>query len=286
MTGYEHITVSQISSALGAEVSGVDLARPEEAACAEISRAFLTHQVLLFRDQELSPAQLIRLAARFGGPSIYPFAEGLPGFPAVTEIINEPHQTSNFGGMWHSDTTYLPEPPKATLLHAVETPSAGGDTLFANMCLAYEALSEGFRSLLDRLEGVNAAALHGAALRGDTLETGPMTAAGPDAGALVATHPAVRVHPETGRRALYVNPSHTAQFAGWTEAESRPLLDFLFAHGARPEFTCRLRWRKGSLALWDNRCTWHRAINDYHGRRRVMRRVSIAEDRPRGAAEG
>jgi taurine dioxygenase len=286
MPEFEEITVAPLSGALGAEVSGIDLARPEDAALAEVSRAFLAHQVLIFRDQDLSPSQLVRLAARFGTPSIYPFAEGLPGFPAVTEIVKEPHQTSIFGGMWHSDTTYLPEPPKATLLHAVETPAAGGDTLFANMTLAYEALSAGLRALLDRLEGVNSAALHGAALRGDALRTGSMAAAGPEAGALVATHPAVRLHPETRRRALYVNPSHSVQFAGWTPAESRPLLDFLFAHAARPEFTCRLAWRNGSLALWDNRCSWHRAINDYHGQRRVMRRVSIAGDRPRGPAEG
>ena len=282
MMAFAHIKATPLSGALGAEIEGVDLAALTDEVFAEIRQAFHDHQVIFFRGQKLEPAHLVALATRFGKPSIYPFAKGLADYPVITEIIKEPQQTSNFGAMWHSDTTYLPEPPMATLLYAVETPAVGGDTLFANMVLAYEALSEAFRDRLDRLTGVSSAALHGAALRGDFLKSGAMSAAGADDAALTAEHPAVRRHPETGRKALYVNPSHTAQFAGFTAAESRPLLDFLFDHAVRPEFTCRFRWTDGALALWDNRCTWHSALNDYHGQRRVMRRISIAGDKPRG----
>jgi len=274
------LSVTPLTGALGAEVAGVDLARLDDAALARIEEAFLAHQVLLFRDQRLDPAAQLGLARRLGVPEAYPFAAGLEGFPEITEIVKEPQQTSNFGGMWHSDTTYQPIPPKATLLYAVETPEAGGDTLFANMYLAYETLSAGLRRLLDGLRVVNSSALNAGALRGDHLKSGSMSPGG--AAALRAEQPAVRVHPETGRRALYVNPAHSAGFAGLSAEESRPILRYLFDHAVRPEHTCRLRWSPGALALWDNRCTWHRAINDYDGRRRVMRRISIRGERPRG----
>ena len=166
------------SPALGAEISGIDLARLDDAAFAGIHRAFLEHQVLFFRDQALSPAALTAFAARFGRPADYPFAKGLEGFPLITEIVKEPHQTSAFGGMWHSDTTYLPDPPMATLLYAVETPESGGDTLFTDLTAAFAGLSPALRALLRRLTVVNASDLHGAALRGDHLRSGSMAAKG------------------------------------------------------------------------------------------------------------
>ena len=274
------MSVRPVSGALGAEVSGVDLARLDDAAFAAIYDAFLAHHVLFFHDQSLSPEAYLDFARRFGPPADYPFAKGLEGYPQITEIVKEPHQTTNFGGMWHTDTTYSDCPPKATMLSAVETPEAGGDTLFANMHLAYETLSEGYRRILDGLTGVNSSALHAASLRGDHLETGSMGAKPAARPVLEAEHPVVRTHPETGRKALYVNPAHTARFAAMTREESVPLLDYLFDHAVRPEFTCRFRWRPGSLAVWDNRSTWHSAINDYDGHRRVMRRITIEGDRP------
>jgi taurine dioxygenase len=174
----------------------------------------------------------------------------------------------------------LPEPPRATLLYAVETPSAGGDTLFANLYRAYETLSEGMANMLSGLRVVNMSALNGIALRFHHLGTGSMEAKKPGGEILSADHPAIRAHPLTGRKALYVNPAHSAHFAGMSNEESRPILDFLFGHAIRPEFTCRFRWRSGSLAVWDNRCTLHCAINDYDGHRRVMRRVTIQGDIP------
>jgi taurine dioxygenase len=182
----------------------------------------------------------------------------------------------NFGGVWHSDTTYLERPPMGSMLYAIEVPPQGGDTLFANQYLAYESLSEGLKRTLDGLVGVNTSVK---AQASKTRED-RMRAAGEELKVLVGEHPAVRTHPETGRKALYVNVGHTERFKGWSDEESRPLLEHLFAHQVRPEFTCRFRWQPGSLAFWDNRCTQHNPVNDYHGYRRVMHRVTLAGDIP------
>jgi taurine dioxygenase len=186
------------------------------------------------------------------------------------------HETVNFGGIWHSDTTYLERPPMASLLYAIEIPPVGGDTLFANQYLAYESLSEGLKRTLDGLVGVNSSLKADASrTREDRLRT-----AGERVKVLIGEHPLVRTHPETRRKALFLNVGHTACVKGWTEAESRPLLEYLFAHQVRPEFTCRFRWTAGSLAFWDNRCAQHNPVNDYHGFRRVMHRVTLAGDKP------
>lgn len=280
-TSHAHeIAIEPLSGALGAVIRGVDLAALDEPTFAAINAAFLRYGVVFFEEQDLDPAQYIAFARRFGALAEYPFAKGLEGFPEIVEIIKEPHQTSNFGGMWHADTTYQPNPPKATMLYAVETPSAGGDTLFADMRRAYDTLSEGMRTLLDGLQAVNSSSLNASALRGQHLQTGSMDAKAEAKPVLEATHPVVLVHPESGRRALYVNPSHTVHFVGMTREESLPILEFLYAHTIKPEFTCRFRWKPGSLAVWDNRAAQHCAINDYDGHRRVMRRITIG-----GAAE-
>jgi len=255
----------------------VDVARPlESKVVAEIRRAFLHHQVIFLRDQQLAPSELLAFAARFGRPMEYPQLKGLPGCPLVTPVIKLAHERVNFGGVWHSDTAYLERPPMASMLYAVEIPPCGGDTLFANQYLAYETLSEGLRRTLAGLVGINASTKADASrTREDRLR---------DSGAtlkvLLAEHPVVRAHPETGRKALYVNAGHTTRIKGWTEQESEPLLGYLFAHQVRPEFSCRLRWEPGSLAFWDNRCTQHNPVNDYHGFRRVMHRVTLAGDKP------
>jgi len=274
------LDIRPLSGAIGAEIFGVDLAQELEAdTVAAIRRTWHDHLVIFFRDQELPPARLLALARRFGEAIEYPFVKGIDGFPEITPVIKLEHERVNFGGLWHSDTTYLENPPMGTMLVAREVPPYGGDTLFANMYLAYETLSPGMRRLLDGLAAVSSSA------KADTTKTREdrmRDGARDDARAeYVAEHPAVRTHPETGRKALYVNGGHTVRFRDMTEEESAPLLRFLFAHQTRPEFTCRFRWEVGSLAFWDNRCAQHNPINDYHGFRRVMHRVTLAGDKPR-----
>ncbi len=272
--------VAKIAGALGAEIHGVDLARELAAdAVREIRRAWLAHGVIFFRDQELSNAQFMAVAESLGTPVEYPFIKGLDGFPCITPVVKLEHERANFGGIWHSDTTYLEMPPMGTLLLAREIPPTGGDTLFANQYLAYEALSDGLKQTLAGLIGVASSAKADVSKsREDRMKTDGRDDAHTE---YTAEHPVVRTHPETGKRALYVNVGHTARFTGWSEEESAPLLNFLFQHQVKPEFTCRFSWRPGSLALWDNRCTQHNPVNDYHGHRRVMHRITLVGDRPR-----
>jgi taurine dioxygenase len=275
---YRHIEVRRIAGALGAEIGSVDVARPlADEIVAEIHRAFLDHLVIFLRGQKLAPQQLLVFAQRFGQPMEYPQLKGLPECPLVTPVVKLEHERVNFGGVWHSDTSYLARPPMASMLYAVETPPRGGDTLFANQYLAYETLSEGLQQTLAGLVGVNSSA------KADVSKTREdrLRDAGAELKVLIGEHPVVRTHPESGRKALYLNFGHTARFRGWTEQESAPLLDYLFMHQVQPEFTCRFHWEPGSLAFWDNRCTQHNPVNDYHGYRRVMHRVTLAGDTPR-----
>ena len=283
MTRPNRIEVAPLAGALGAEIHGVDLRALEgQAAWNEIHRAFLDYSVLVFRGQELSPADLMRVGARFGEPCHYPFVTGMEGYPYVFEVVKEPAEKKNFGGAWHSDTAYLKQPPLATLLHAVQTPSHGGDTLFANTCAAYDALSEGMRKVVDGLVGVNSAELKYAG--GRTAQHGKLKAMKvhdtESADQYISEHPVARSHPETGRKAVYASRSHTTHFKGMTEEESAPLLNYLVQHQTRPEFTCRVRWAPGTLTVWDNRCTQHNAVNDYHGQRRHMRRITVGAQTP------
>jgi taurine dioxygenase len=274
------IEVRPTAGAIGAEIFGVDLSEPlDDETVASIRRAWLDHLVIFFRDQNLPPAEFLAFARRFGEPIEYPFVHGIEGFPEITPVVKLEHERVNFGGLWHSDTTYLETPPMGTMLIAREVPPHGGDTLFANMYLAYETLSEGMRRLLDGLIAVNSSAKADTTkTREDRMREGANPAARKE---YMAEHPVVRTHPETGRKALYVNGGHTVRFRDMTEEESAALLCFLFAHQTRPEFSCRFRWEAGSLAFWDNRCAQHNPINDYHGFRRVMHRVTLAGDRPR-----
>jgi taurine dioxygenase len=274
---YRHIEVRRVAGALGAELHGVDLARElSDDMVGEIRQAWLDHLVVFFRDQKITPAQQLAFARRLGEPMAYPQLKGLDGYPMITPVVKLENERNNFGGVWHSDTTYLRVPPMASMLYAIELPPVGGDTEFANQYLAYESLSPGMRAVLDRLTGVSSSMKAEASkTREDRLK-----AAGQEVKPLEAEHPIVRTHPETGRKALYLNIGHTAKIKGWTEKESAGLLAFLFEHQIRPEFTCRFRWQPGSLALWDNRCAMHNAINDYHGYRRILHRVTLAGDRP------
>src|SRR5271165_346664 len=274
------LQIRPIAGALGAEIAGVDLAGDlDDGTIAAIRRAWLDHLVIFFRGQALPPERFLAFARHFGEVVEYPFIQGIEGFPLITPVVKLEHERVNFGGLWHSDTAYLNRPPMGTMLIAREVPPYGGDTLFANMYLAYEALSPGMRRLLDGLVAVNSSAKADVTkTREDRLRDG----AKPDARhEYVAEHPVVRTHPETGKKALYVNGGHTVRFRDISEEESAPLLNYLFTHQQSPEFTCRFRWEVGSLAFWDNRCAQHNPINDYHGWRRVMHRVTLAGDQPR-----
>jgi taurine dioxygenase len=273
------IGVAPLVGALGAEITGIDLATDlADAVIAAIRQIWLEHLVVFFRDQTLAPEEFLAFARRLGEPVPYPFVPGIEGFPEIIAVTKLPHETVNFGGIWHSDTVYLERPPMATMLVAREVPPSGGDTMWANMYAAYDALSPAMQHVLEGLTGVNTSALADVSkTREDRIrEHGDASDR-----EYLAEHPVVRTHPETGRRALYVNPAHTLRFAGMTEEESRPLLRYLFEHSCRPEFTCRFRWRPGSVALWDNRCAMHNPINDYHGHTRRMHRISLAGDVPR-----
>lgn len=270
--------IRRIAGALGAEILGVDLSKdlsPETAKA--IRAAFLEHLVIFFRDQNLAPGQFMAFARTMGTPVEYPFVKGIEGFPHIIEVKKLEHERHNFGGIWHSDTAYLEVPPMGSMLLARQVPPYGGDTLWANQYLAYEALSGGMKKVLDGLKAVNASS------KADVTRTREDRIAeqGGDKREYLAEHPVVRTHPETGRKALYVNVAHTVRFAGMTEEESAPLLAYLYQHQVKPEFTCRFSWRVGSLAFWDNRCTQHNPVNDYHGYRRLMHRITLEGDRPR-----
>ena len=269
--------VCRIAGALGAEIHGVDLSRPlEKSALGEIRKIWLEQLVIFFRSQPLTPAQFMAFARQFGEPVEYPLVKGIDGYPKITEVKKLEHERQAFGAVWHSDTAYLERPPMASMLLAREVPPRGGDTLFANMYLAYDGLSPGLRRLLEKLKAVNSSTKADASkTREDVVRS-----SGYEAKTFQAEHPVVRTHPETGRKALYVNPGHTVRFAGMTEEESAPLLDFLYRHQQRPAFTCRFSWRPGSIALWDNRCAQHNPVNDYHGYRRVMHRITLQGDVP------
>jgi taurine dioxygenase len=275
--------VEPLAGALGAEIRGVDLNTADDSGWQALLDVFLKYSVLVVRDQRIEPADLMRIGTRFGEPCHYPFVTGLEGFPFIFEVVKEEAETVNFGGNWHSDTTYLAQPPLATLLYALETPTHGGDTLFTNTQKAYEPLSDGMRALVDRLIGVNSASLKVTGGRRKMHSTiGSMKVHDTEnADQYESEHPVVRTHPETGRKALYLSRSHTISFKDMTEEESRPLIDFLQAHQIRPEFTCRVRWSPGTLTVWDNRCTQHNAVNDYHGQRRRMRRLTVGAQIPR-----
>jgi len=273
------ITITRVAGALGAEIGGVDLGgRLDEETVRTLRQALLDHLVIFFRDQTLTSDSYLRFAQAFGQPVEYPMIKGIEGYPTITEIAKLENERTNFGGVWHSDTTYLETPPMGSMLYALQVPPHGGDTLFANQYLAYETLSPPLRAFLDGLTAVNSSAKADVSrTREDMIRHAGEAAAVRD---YLSEHPAVRTHPETGRRSLYVNVAHTSHFKGMTESESAPILAYLFEHQVRPEFTCRFAWRPGSLAFWDNRATQHNPINDYHGYRRVMRRITLAGDRP------
>ena len=274
---YDHIRVMPLATHVGAEISGINLAAsPGATQLTEIQRALREYGVVFFRDQHLTPEQHIAFAQCFGEIDINRFFATMPGYPMIAEVRKEPEQQRNIGNGWHTDHSYDEAPALGSMLYAREVPRTGGDTLFASMYAAYDALSDGLKATLEGLRALHSSrhvfGAAAAARRGDLNgRIGNAELATQD-----AVHPVVIRHPGTGRKALYVNPGFTLRFEDWTDEESRPLLDYLYRHAVRPEFTCRFQWRDGSLAFWDNRSTWHFAVNDYHGERRLLHRITIA----------
>ena len=251
---------------------------------AEIRAALLDNLVICIRDQDITPAQQLAFARRWGDIHLHPFMEGMADYPEILAIIKQPTDKKNFGGSWHTDQMFSPSPAMGTMLYAKEVPSAGGDTLFTNQYLAYESLSDGMKALAGQLRTVcvgdnfRQAGRHVAqgSLRPEMSE---MKVKDPGNVQTTSVHPLVRTHPETGRKALYIG-GHVQRFDGMTDEESHPLIDFFMKHSTRPEFTCRVRWQTGTLTFWDNRCTQHFAVNDYPAETRIMHRITICGDQP------
>jgi taurine dioxygenase len=270
------LQIKRIAGALGAELSGVDLSGDlSDETIAQIRAAFVEHQVIFFRDQKLTPEQQAAFGRRFGPLNVHPYVSGMAGRPEVMEIIKEPADRLNFGGGWHSDMSFLATPSIGSILYAVETPAFGGDTLFASQAAAYDALSPGLKKTLEGLNAVHSASREYSAQGASAQKRKSMAVAEAEGAVGEYVHPMVLVHPETSRKALYVNPAFTLKIEGWSTRESRALLDFLFEHSRYEAFTCRFTWAPGSVAFWDNRSVWHFALNDYPGQRRHMRRVTV-----------
>ena len=269
-----------LAPAMGAEITGLDLAKGDfkSGLIDDIRAVWLENHLLVLRDQNLSPQRQLELACAIGEPDIYPFLEGLDAFPEITSVLKREDETVNFGGVWHTDTIYQNKPPMATMLQAIELPPSGGDTLFANQHLAWDRLSDGLKQTLSGLRVICTAgnAKVVATRTARIAEKGKAV----DADTMQASHPVVRTHPETGRKSLYTSPGHATRFDGWTAEESAGLLAHLFRHQILPEFQCRLGWRIGDIAIWDNRCTIHYPLNDYHGHRRLLHRITLKGDRP------
>ena len=278
MTEYETITAMPLSPALGAELGGVDIAAGiDEKQFAELRQAFVDFGVIFLRDQRITEDHQVAFAERWGRININRFFRPVDTHPMIAEVRKEPQQKANIGERWHTDHSYDEIPALGSILYAREVPRVGGDTLFASMYAAYAALSDGMKHMLSTMRALHSSR-HSFG-EGAYVDTDPEDLGGrlgnPELATQDASHPVVIRHPLSGRPALYVNREFTLHFEGWTEEESEPLLEFLYAHASRPEFTCRFRWQPGSMAIWDNRATHHCALNDYHGERRLMHRITI-----------
>lgn len=269
------IEVVPVSGGVGVEVHNVDIKSGiDSGTFDELRAAFVEHGLIFLRDQDITPDEHIAFAERWGEININRFFPRLDGYDQIATVTKEPDQTTNIGGGWHTDHSYDHVPAMGSILIARETPPVGGDTLFACMYTAYDTLSDGLKQTLEDMKAVHSSR-HIFGEQSSYRDTMKDRFSNPEDATQDAVHPVVITHPESGRKALYVNPGFTLHFDGWTAAESKPLLDYLYAHAVQLEHTTRFQWAPGSIAFWDNRCTWHYALNDYHGTRREMHRITI-----------
>ncbi len=270
-----NIEVGPVSGGVGVEIHNVDIKQGlSDSAFETLRDAFVTHGLIFLRDQDITPDEHIAFAQRWGDININRFFPRLDGYDQIATVTKEPDQIVNIGGGWHTDHSYDHVPALGSILIARETPPVGGDTLFACMYKAYDTLSDGMKQTLEGMKAVHSSR-HVFGEQSNYRETMKDRFSNAEDATQDAVHPVVITHPESGRKALYVNPAFTLHFEGWTTAESQPLLDYLYAHAAQLEHTTRFQWAPGSIAFWDNRCTWHYALNDYHGTRREMHRITI-----------
>jgi taurine dioxygenase len=275
---YQKIEVRPLSPALGAKITGVDIAAGiDDEQFAELRQAYIDFGVIFLRDQDITPEQHIAFAKRWGQINVNRFFQAVETHPVIAEVRKEADQKANIGSSWHTDHSYDQVPAMGSILYAREVPSVGGDTLFASMYAAYDALSDGLKQMLLTMKAEHSSrhAFGDVAYVDSDLDDLGGRLGNTDAATQDSLHPVIIKHPLSGRPALYVNGDFTVKFAGWSKQESQPLLDYLYAHARQNEFTCRFNWRKGSIAIWDNRATHHCALNDYHGERRLMHRITI-----------
>ncbi|NQU72336.1 MAG: TauD/TfdA family dioxygenase [Rhodospirillales bacterium] len=278
------IETSALAGALGVEIKGLDVSRPlDESEVGALKTAFSEHKVLVIRDQDLTPESLFAFSKLWGDPYYFPHMTGLAEQPEVFEIHTAPHAERVFGNRWHSDQMYVPNPVKVTMLYAKELPPVGGDTIFSNTESAYDGLSDGMKSMLSRVrihcDSADRSRYGGKSREEWYAASGMDEKLNQDEAQLIAVHPLIRTHPETGRKCIFIG-DQAQRLDGMSDAESQPLIDYLMTYIQRPEFTCRVHWEPGSLLLWDNRCTCHYAVADYAGHTRRMHRVTIAGDAP------
>ena len=275
------LEIRPVAGAIGAEIHGVNLSEDlDDRVIADVRAALNQYCVVFFRGQQIDAERHKAFARRFGEIFIHPNYRGMQDDNEIVMVRREPGDQHIVGEDWHTDTTMVAEPPMGAILYAIEVPPYGGDTCFANQYLAYDTLSDGMKRMLGGLRAVHTDRLVAGPVAGRNRFRATKVREDSDWRETVSTHPVVRTHPETGRKLLFVNAAYTVGFEGMTEEESRPLLDYLLAHGHRPEFTCRFRWENGSIAFWDNRSTKHLAVHDSGPFRRLMRRVQVCGDTP------
>ena len=282
--GERAIELRPLSGAMGAEIHGVDLAKPLPAPVfAQVQRALVDHGAIFFRDQDLSHQAQLDFARRFGPLDVHPIVDAMEGYPELLCVLKPAGESASFGVGWHTDNSFFAAPSLGSMLYARVVPPYGGDTLFASMELAYQALSDTMRHMLEDLLAVHSAArAYDPATTGEAKYRGEAAITYHDSDVLheEVEHPVIRTHPESGRKSIYVNQMFTQRICGLRHAESEALLRFLYQHCARPDFTCRFRWEAGSLALWDNRSVQHYALDDYLEFERLLYRVTISGTKP------
>ncbi len=280
---YQHFRATPATGALGADVEGVDLRALCTEGYAELRQALLTHKVLFIHGQSLSVTDLEQVSLQFGEFGREPYVTCMAEHPHVVHVVKEADEKVPFvfGGAWHTDWTFQERPPAFTLLYGHDIPPYGGDTCFANLALAYEWLSPGMQALLENLDAEHSPErAYGVGAKHNALLENMQILYGQDASGEVRNHPLVTRHPETGKKVLFINPVYTSGIKGLRPEEAQPLLDYLFNLAVSQAFTCRMRWHQGTLAIWDNRSTWHMPVADYHGMRREMFRTTVVGEAP------